>query len=120
MVFELAPFGDLFDYIETLTFYCEDDASYYMRQILDAINYCHNAGIVHKDLKPANILLASEGRSAIIKLCDFGMSLDNEQGIGVRGTRGFYAPEILDLQYYGKPVDIFACGVICRYKICTS
>ena len=59
LVFDLVTGGDLFKDIETRKSYSEADASQCIQQILEAINYCHNNGVIHRDLKPENLLLAS-------------------------------------------------------------
>ena len=54
--------------------YSEAVASHYMRQILEALRYCHANGIVHRDLKPHCVLLASKENSAPVKLGGFGVA----------------------------------------------
>ncbi|XP_063968879.1 calcium/calmodulin-dependent protein kinase type II subunit alpha-like [Lytechinus pictus] len=64
---------------------------------------------------PENLLLASKLKGAAVKLADFGLAieLDNgEQWYGFAGTPGYLSPEVLRKDPYGKPVDIWACGVI--------
>lgn len=108
--------GDLFDDIATRESYSEVDASHCIQQVLEALKYCHEQNIVHRDLKPENLLLASKGKGAIVKLSDFGaaMDLDEEDGtnLGLVGTPNYIAPEVLKKEKYGKPVDIWSCGVV--------
>ncbi|XP_074647809.1 calcium/calmodulin-dependent protein kinase type II delta chain-like isoform X3 [Tubulanus polymorphus] len=120
LVFDLVTGGELFEDIVAREFYSEADASHCMQQILDSINYCHSQqtpiSIVHRDLKPENLLLASKAKGAAVKLADFGLAIevqgDQQAWFGFAGTPGYLSPEVLRRDPYGKPVDIWACGVI--------
>ncbi|TMS40044.1 hypothetical protein L596_006475 [Steinernema carpocapsae] len=87
-----------------------------IQQILESIAYCHSNSVVHRDLKPENLLLASKAKGAAVKLADFGLAIevqgDTEAWFGFAGTPGYLSPEVLKKDPYGKPVDIWACGVI--------
>ncbi|PAV65709.1 hypothetical protein WR25_19667 [Diploscapter pachys] len=108
--------GELFEDIVAREFYSEADASHCIQQILESIAYCHSNSIVHRDLKPENLLLASKAKGAAVKLADFGLAIevsqDTEAWFGFAGTPGYLSPEVLKKDPYGKPVDIWACGVI--------
>ena len=56
--------------------YSEAVASHYMRQILEAIFYCHQSNVIHRDIKPHCVLLSSKENSAPIKLGGFGISIE--------------------------------------------
>ncbi len=56
--------------------YSEAVASHYMRQILEAISYCHHSNVIHRDIKPYCVLLSSRENSAPIKLGGFGISIE--------------------------------------------
>ncbi|XP_060071437.1 calcium/calmodulin-dependent protein kinase type II delta chain-like isoform X2 [Ylistrum balloti] len=116
LVFDLVTGGELFEDIVAREFYSEADASHCMQQILESVNYCHQHGIVHRDLKPENLLLASKAKGAAVKLADFGLAIeiqgDQQAWFGFAGTPGYLSPEVLRKDPYGKPVDIWACGVI--------
>uniref|UniRef100_A0A0V0J9S3 calcium/calmodulin-dependent protein kinase n=1 Tax=Schistocephalus solidus TaxID=70667 RepID=A0A0V0J9S3_SCHSO len=116
LVFDLVTGGELFEDIVAREFYSEADASHCMKQILESVNYCHQNNIVHRDLKPENLLLASKSRGAAVKLADFGLAIevqgDQFAWFGFAGTPGYLSPEVLRKEPYGKPVDIWACGVI--------
>jgi calcium/calmodulin-dependent serine protein kinase len=60
--------------------YSEAVASHYMRQILDAIRYCHDSNIIHRDIKPHCILLSSKENSAPVKLGGFGIAVELSDG----------------------------------------
>ncbi|XP_016375324.1 calcium/calmodulin-dependent protein kinase type II subunit beta-like isoform X19 [Sinocyclocheilus rhinocerous] len=90
--------------------------SHCIQQILEAVLHCHQMGVVHRDLKPENLLLASKCKNAAVKLADFGLAIevqgDQQAWFGFAGTPGYLSPEVLRKEAYGKPVDIWACGVI--------
>lgn len=96
--------------------YSEAVASHYMRQILEALRYCHDNNIIHRDVKPHCVLLASKENSAPVKLGGFGVAIQlGESGLvagGRVGTPHFMAPEVVKREPYGKPVDVWGCGVI--------
>ena len=74
LVTELCPGTDLFTDLEENEFmYDESKASIIIRQILEAVAYCHDKGIVHRDIKPDNIMIDVDSEEAI-KLIDFGLS----------------------------------------------
>ncbi|XP_076374391.1 calcium/calmodulin-dependent protein kinase II isoform X25 [Megalopta genalis] len=116
LVFDLVTGGELFEDIVAREFYSEADASHCIQQILESVHHCHHNGVVHRDLKPENLLLASKAKGAAVKLADFGLAIevqgDAQAWFGFAGTPGYLSPEVLKKEPYGKPVDIWACGVI--------
>ncbi|XP_021925549.1 calcium/calmodulin-dependent protein kinase type II alpha chain isoform X13 [Zootermopsis nevadensis] len=116
LVFDLVTGGELFEDIVAREFYSEADASHCIQQILESVNHCHQNGVVHRDLKPENLLLASKQKGAAVKLADFGLAIEvqgeQQAWFGFAGTPGYLSPEVLKKEPYGKPVDIWACGVI--------
>jgi cyclin-dependent kinase-like len=83
-------------------------------QILQGVDYCHRNGVIHRDVKPENILICKNG---VVKLCDFGFAR-NLTGPGGHytdyvATRWYRSPELLvgDVQY-GPPVDVWAVGCV--------
>uniref|UniRef100_A0A670JYU8 calcium/calmodulin-dependent protein kinase n=1 Tax=Podarcis muralis TaxID=64176 RepID=A0A670JYU8_PODMU len=116
LVFDLVTGGELFEDIVAREYYSEADASHCIHQILESVTYIHHYAIVHRDLKPENLLLASKCKGAAVKLADFGLAIevqgDQQAWFGFAGTPGYLSPEVLRKEAYGKPVDIWACGVI--------
>uniref|UniRef100_A0A8C7RAK9 calcium/calmodulin-dependent protein kinase n=1 Tax=Oncorhynchus mykiss TaxID=8022 RepID=A0A8C7RAK9_ONCMY len=116
LVFDLVTGGELFEDIVAREYYSEADASHCIQQILEAVLHCHQTGVVHRDLKPENLLLASKLKGAAVKLADFGLAIevqgDQQAWFGFAGTPGYLSPEVLRKDPYGKPVDMWACGVI--------
>ncbi|XP_036836092.1 calcium/calmodulin-dependent protein kinase type II subunit beta isoform X5 [Oncorhynchus mykiss] len=116
LLFDLVTGGELFEDIVAREYYSEADASHCITQILDSVHHIHQHDIVHRDLKPENLLLASKCKNAAVKLADFGLAIevqgDQQAWFGFAGTPGYLSPEVLRKEAYGKPVDIWACGVI--------
>ncbi|TSK14800.1 Calcium/calmodulin-dependent protein kinase type II subunit gamma [Bagarius yarrelli] len=105
LVFDLVTGGELFEDIVAREYYSEADASQCINQILESVNHIHQHDIVHRDLK-----------GAAVKLADFGLAIEvqgeQQAWFGFAGTPGYLSPEVLRKDPYGKPVDIWACGVI--------
>ena len=85
-------------------------------QILDALAYAHARGVVHRDVKPSNILMA-EGQGVNAKLLDFGLALVAEEETltaqgDVPGTLAYISPERLRGAKGGPPADVWAIGVL--------
>uniref|UniRef100_A0A8K9XB62 calcium/calmodulin-dependent protein kinase n=1 Tax=Oncorhynchus mykiss TaxID=8022 RepID=A0A8K9XB62_ONCMY len=116
LLFDLVTGGELFEDIVAREYYSEADASHCIQQIVESVHHCHVNGIVHRDLKPENLLLASKLKGAAVKLADFGLAIevqgDQQAWFGFAGTPGYLSPEVLRKDPYGKPVDMWACGVI--------
>ncbi|XP_039378108.1 calcium/calmodulin-dependent protein kinase type II subunit beta isoform X13 [Mauremys reevesii] len=116
LIFDLVTGGELFEDIVAREYYSEADASHCIHQLLESVTYMHHYAIVHRDLKPENLLLASKCKGAAVKLADFGLAIevqgDQQAWFGFAGTPGYLSPEVLRKEAYGKPVDIWACGVI--------
>ena len=90
---------DLFDYLQKRSFrISEERAKNLALQIGEAIQYLHNYGIVHRDLKLENVMMSDNTEHAIPKLCDFGLAKiigPNEKAVEPFGTLGYVAPEVL-------------------------
>jgi calcium-dependent protein kinase len=134
---ELCTGGELYKKSQTSQLK-EKEIAKIFNQIMSAVAYCHEKGIVHRDLKLENILFASEEPDSPIKLIDFGFSVifdKNENNkekttdgsefkkLGLRrmkskvGTLYYISPEIIKGNYDEK-CDIWACGVILYILIC--
>ncbi len=90
-----------------------DQAINIISQLLKALQYAHQHGVWHRDVKPSNILLVTDG---LIKITDFGIarveSLNMAQTDSIMGTPGFIAPEMYLGEEFDQRVDLFAAGVV--------
>ena len=94
-----------------------DHIQFFMYQILRGMKYCHSAGILHRDLKPRNLLVNS---NCDLKICDFGLSRADIPELYEAGamtdyisTRWYRAPELLfGSEYYTTAVDVWSIGCI--------
>ncbi|KAJ3163572.1 hypothetical protein HDU86_000153 [Geranomyces michiganensis] len=105
--------GELFDYIVAQKRLKDRVARRLFRQIISALDYCHQSSIIHRDLKPENLLL---DKNKDIKIIDFGFVklFDRQESLQTFCGSPFYAsPEmILGKQYQGPEVDVWSMGVI--------
>ena len=116
LVMELMTGGELFDKILEFDHFPESDCREVIKQMIDAVMYCHEMNIIHRDIKPENLLIKSkeEGLSAI-KITDFGLARfmrTDEFAVTTCGTPGYIAPEIINLAPYGKECDFWSIGVV--------
>jgi len=123
LVMELCAGGELFDRLLEARRFKEDTARSLIRKIVGVVRFCHERGIVHRDLKLENILFDSKSPDAEMKICDFGLSKRYttrhhhmlQQQVG---TPYYMAPEVLDGQYDEK-CDLWSIGVI-AYMLLTG
>ena len=109
ILLEYCPNGAIFELINKEGF--DEFQTYkYFSQVVNAVYFLHKNNLVHRDIKPENILLNGDK----IKLCDFGWCC--ETNLNDRksfcGTFEYMAPEIIKEIPYGKPVDIWALGIL--------
>lgn len=117
LVQELAKKGEIFDLLcHQSGGYSERVCRFYFRQLVDAIDHMHQAGLVHRDLKLENVFLDENFN---LKLGDFGFTTAyGERGVcqDTLGTYAYMAPELKGKipysQYNGLQVDVFNCGVM--------
>lgn len=118
--------GSLDDYLERMNntnqAISDIQASSIMKQILEAVTYIHDKGLLHRDLKMANILLNNSTSSKpVVKIIDFGFG-ERQQLESLNdhvGTLAYMAPEVAIHQEYTKSVDIWALGII-MHKLLTG
>ncbi|BGP74400.1 Calcium/calmodulin-dependent protein kinase type I [Rhodotorula toruloides] len=123
LVTDLCQGGELFDRICAKSYFLEEDAAKLVRTVMGAVEYLHSHGIVHRDIKPENLLYRSKDEDSDLLLADFGLSkvMDDQQFSALTttcGTPGYMAPEIFKKLGHGKPVDIWAMGVVTYFLLC--
>ncbi|OWA50571.1 RAC serine/threonine-protein kinase [Hypsibius exemplaris] len=118
-VMEYVNGGELFFHLSRERIFSEDKARFYSAEILSAIGYLHEQGVVYRDLKLENLLLDKDGH---IKIADFGLCKEYIT-YGARtktfcGTPEYLAPEVLDENDYGRAVDWWGLGVVMYEMMC--
>ncbi|OQR97542.1 hypothetical protein ACHHYP_10748 [Achlya hypogyna] len=117
IVMEHCSGEDLGKYIARKSKLGETSARTIFQQITDAISYLHRKHIIHRDIKPQNILVHDTGGSISVKLVDFGLGARDTKTssklTAFCGTPAFMAPEIIAQDdYEGKPVDAWSLGIL--------
>ena len=99
---------DLFSYMDSVGRLPENTASKFLHNVLSALAYMHSYEIMHRDVKPENILIC--GTTA--KLADFGAASLGLIATGLCGTEDYMAPELVPDEQYTYKIDLWACGVL--------
>lgn len=113
-VMEKLDGGEFFPHVAQLPTFTELDAANICKQMLEAVQYIHSQGIVHRDIKGENFLFTDKGKNATLKMIDFGIAdrFQEDKPLTEQcGTLHYLAPELLRREY-GKEVDVWAVGVI--------
>ncbi|CAI5475029.1 unnamed protein product [Closterium sp. Yama58-4] len=117
LVMDLCDSGDLYDEVVRRGRLPEKESALLFRQIASALAFCHARGVMHRDMKPENILLHKQEDASnrlTVKLADFGLAIPLSAGETTRGISGstFYmAPEVLSGEY-GHSADVWSLGVL--------
>ncbi|VVC36642.1 Protein kinase domain,Protein kinase-like domain,Serine/threonine-protein kinase, active [Cinara cedri] len=91
--------------------FSEEKAAMYIKQLTEALIYCHNKNIIHRDIKPENLLLTKSGD---LKIADFGWSVHTLESkrMTLCGTLDYLPPEMVSGNSHDKTVDIWSVGVL--------
>ncbi|XP_054282463.1 cAMP-dependent protein kinase catalytic subunit alpha-like [Macrosteles quadrilineatus] len=111
MVMPFVEGGELYSHLKDLGHFTENQAKFFMSQVILAIEYLHYMDVIYRDLKPENILIDHTG---YLKLTDFGHSklLTDKRTYTLCGTPEYLAPEIIMCKPYGKAIDWWAVGIL--------
>eukprot|EP00928_Gymnodinium_smaydae_P091833 TRINITY_DN7558_c0_g2_i2.p1 TRINITY_DN7558_c0_g2~~TRINITY_DN7558_c0_g2_i2.p1 ORF type:complete len:138 (+),score=18.99 TRINITY_DN7558_c0_g2_i2:99-512(+) len=119
LVLELADGGDLGKLLRRRGRSQDAEATYVVRQVAEALDFLHGRQVVHRDLKPDNVLITSQSRRAplvfcTVKLADFGLSTTvgptYSEPTSTCGTPGFMAPEVRRCGAHGCAADLWSLG----------
>lgn len=118
LILEKCTGSELFDRVIEKEFFSEKEAAIVFKQILQAINYCHNNGVCHRDLKPENFIFATKDEDSDIKIIDFGLSKifdpSSTSYAAMKtgcGTPYYISPEVLT-HNYNHMCDMWSAGCI--------
>lgn len=118
LIMDFCDGGDLHQYIKKNGKFDENNSKQIFLQIVNGIRFLHSNNLIHRDLKPHNILLSSNGN---IKIADFGfITIDTNNMLDTLcGSPIYMAPEILSFKKYDAKVDLWSCGII-LFEMLTS
>ncbi|KAL0968911.1 hypothetical protein UPYG_G00273570 [Umbra pygmaea] len=116
LILELVSGGELFDFLARKESLSEEEATQFIKQILQGVHYLHSRKIAHFDLKPENVMLLDKNVALPrIKIIDFGLAHKMDQ-VGefknIFGTPEFVAPEVVNYEPLGLEADMWSIGVI--------
>lgn len=119
IVMEYCSGGDLFDEIEKIGRFSEENAAKIMHQIFSALFYMHSRNIIHRDIKLENVLI-TDLNSLTVKIVDFNIAVlkTNKSQTKMKGTPSYMAPEVIKGDYTEK-CDLWSSGVL-LYLIITG
>uniref|UniRef100_A0AAY4DZT2 Death-associated protein kinase 1 n=1 Tax=Denticeps clupeoides TaxID=299321 RepID=A0AAY4DZT2_9TELE len=116
LILELVAGGELFDFLAEKESLSEEEATEFLKQILNGVFYLHSRRIAHFDLKPENIMLLNRtAPHPRIKIIDFGLAHKIDFGNDFKnifGTPEFVAPEVVNYEPLGLEADMWSVGVI--------
>lgn len=119
LLLEYVEGGTLKEYLNEKIKLEEDETRNIIKTLLNVLKYCHDKDIIHKDLKPTNLMYSNSNRS-LIKVIDFGISgILNRENI-LAGTIRYLPPEVISGDYENDPlIDCWAVGCI-TYELLTG
>lgn len=108
IVMDFCEMGSMRDILETMKRLPEKAVAFIGREVLQALAYLHDQGIIHRDIKSANILLTADGQ---VRLGDFGVSGTTDQSTRIAGSPYWMAPEVIRKSRFDAKADIWSFGV---------
>jgi len=124
LVMEWVKGGELFRHIAKTEAYSEARAASYVSQLCSTMEYIHSQGVIHRDMKPPNVLFHRDSLDdSQLRICDFGLAewLPMGQSISdgvIRGTPEFMSKEMIRKEPYGRASDVWAVGVLSYMLVC--
>ncbi|KAJ2304944.1 Calcium/calmodulin-dependent protein kinase type I [Coemansia sp. RSA 2706] len=124
LVTEMCAGGELFEYIHQRGSLDESEAAHVVKQIVRGVAFLHAHGVVHRDLKTENCFVRQDSPDGPLSIAigDFGMAQlvagnDGRIVTNVCGTPGYMAPEMIQRTGHGRPIDMWAVGVITYFAL---
>ncbi|EGR29395.1 protein kinase domain protein [Ichthyophthirius multifiliis] len=109
LLLELSSHGNIQKEIKNQKVLDEQKAAIYIRQICEGLTFCHQQGIIHRDVKPENILNCFR----VLKISDFGWSIyTEEKRMTFCGTLDYVSPEVVQGKDYDFKVDVWSIGIL--------
>ncbi|KAK3406922.1 hypothetical protein EUGRSUZ_K03054 [Eucalyptus grandis] len=115
LVLEYCKGGDLSSYINRRGRVPEEIAKHYMQQLANGLQVLRDNNLIHRDLKPQNLLLSTNDERSVLKIADFGFARSLQpKGLAetLCGSPLYMAPEIMQLQKYDAKADLWSVGAI--------
>ncbi|CAM9864535.1 unnamed protein product [Ectocarpus sp. 13 AM-2016] len=111
LILELASGGELYNSLVEAGCFGERRAAQYVKEVADALSYCHSKHVIHRDIKPENLLVGHNGE---LKIADFGWSVHapSNRRQTFCGTLDYLPPEMVEGKEHNEAVDIWALGVL--------
>lgn len=112
LILEFAPRGELYKELQRAGRFDEQKTATYIRQLAEALKYCHSKKVIHRDIKPENLLLGLLGD---LKIADFGWSVHapSSRRNTLCGTMDYLPPEMIEGRMHDEKVDLWSLGVLC-------
>ena len=122
LMLEFCPRGDLMKVIRSRGAQSETQTLFYLSQLAHGLHHIRQRNLIHRDLKPQNLLLSSSAPDAVLKIADFGFArymLQQDMAETLCGSPLYMAPEILRFQKYDAKADLWSVGTIV-YELLTA
>lgn len=112
LILEYAPKGELYKELQACNQFDEARTALYIKQLAEALAYCHAKHVIHRDIKPENLLLGMKGE---LKIADFGWSVHapSSRRKTLCGTLDYLPPEMVEGKLHDEKVDLWSLGVLC-------
>jgi calcium-dependent protein kinase len=120
IISELCQYGELFNKLYLEGHLKEEFVWKVMKQVLSAVSHCHSSNIIHRDIKPQNVLIYDETEEDIdIKIIDFGNSEIFSKSLAPSciGTVYYIAPEVVRYERYDSKCDLWSCGIMMYFLL---
>ena len=113
MILDYCPGGDLSIHLQERQIFEENEAKFYIAEVILAMEFLHSMDVLYWDLKPENILIDDEGH---VKMADFGLAkegiTDKKMARSFCGSPAYLAPEMLGTWGVGKSADVYQVGAV--------